>query len=180
MPRSKNGYTGSCSFLAKQGKRWRKLTRVPRIKNLPVCLIPRYLGASWQCLANYGEFSGMAPAVGFEPTTRRLTVARSTTELRWNTAAESHRTRACGIPTNDSPDSDILRPCVQGKFLHLIPGIISALFASGARSATSTALTPGSKGTSPHGTTWTLNGTRIILPFTCTWQYNRRTPSLGG
>gem|GEM_PF-4531515 len=27
----------------------------------------------------------MAPAVGFEPTTNRLTADRSTTELRWNT-----------------------------------------------------------------------------------------------
>ena len=26
----------------------------------------------------------MAPAVGFEPTTNRLTADRSTTELRWN------------------------------------------------------------------------------------------------
>jgi hypothetical protein len=30
------------------------------------------------------EFREMAPAVGFEPTTNRLTADRSTTELRWN------------------------------------------------------------------------------------------------
>ncbi len=29
------------------------------------------------------EFSGMAPEVGFEPTTNRLTADRSTTELLW-------------------------------------------------------------------------------------------------
>ena len=30
----------------------------------------------------------MAPAVGFEPTTNRLTADRSTTELRWNNGDE--------------------------------------------------------------------------------------------
>ena len=31
--------------------------------------------------------SSLAPAVGFEPTTNRLTADRSTTELRWNCLA---------------------------------------------------------------------------------------------
>jgi hypothetical protein len=30
----------------------------------------------------------LAPAVGFEPTTNRLTADRSTTELRWNNYSE--------------------------------------------------------------------------------------------
>src|SRR5437868_9434947 len=33
----------------------------------------------------------VAPAVGFEPTTNRLTADRSTTELRWNDSAPSER-----------------------------------------------------------------------------------------
>ena len=39
----------------------------------------------------------MAPAVGFEPTTNRLTVDRSTAELRWNNggANEHFSSRLC-------------------------------------------------------------------------------------
>ena len=34
------------------------------------------------------QYSSLAPAVGFEPTTNRLTADRSTTELRWIFFAE--------------------------------------------------------------------------------------------
>src|SRR6266436_7178327 len=51
----------------------------------------------------------MAPAVGFEPTTRRLTVVRSTTELRWISFGRGgtyiHRSGGWGnyfLPTKDS------------------------------------------------------------------------------
>ena len=37
----------------------------------------------------YPERGRMAPAVGFEPTTNRLTADRSTTELRWITQSKS-------------------------------------------------------------------------------------------
>jgi hypothetical protein len=36
----------------------------------------------------------MAPAVGFEPTTNRLTADRSTTELRWIALADAEHTLA--------------------------------------------------------------------------------------
>src|SRR5438105_1675393 len=37
-----------------------------------------------RCLGQWQSFGiGVAPAVGFEPTTNRLTADRSTTELRW-------------------------------------------------------------------------------------------------
>jgi hypothetical protein len=35
------------------------------------------------------SFGRLAPAVGFEPTTNRLTADRSTTELRWITQFEN-------------------------------------------------------------------------------------------
>ena len=51
----------------------------------------RVVGGEWweasACKPSEGSFQGarrMAPAVGFEPTTNRLTADRSTTELRWN------------------------------------------------------------------------------------------------
>ena len=43
----------------------------------------------------------MAPAVGFEPTTKRLTAARSTTELRRSgSAGRSRSKRAASPPSN--------------------------------------------------------------------------------
>ena len=38
-----------------------------------------------------GCFGNLAPAVGFEPTTNRLTADRSTTELRWITQLKKTR-----------------------------------------------------------------------------------------
>lgn len=49
----------------------------------------------------HAEHSKMAPAVGFEPTTNRLTADRSTTELRWIALGDAEHTLAS--------------PFVQGK-----------------------------------------------------------------
>ena len=47
------------------------------------------------------KHAGMAPAVGFEPTTNRLTADRSTTELRWITFAPPLERRiSCASSSN--------------------------------------------------------------------------------
>src|SRR5689334_21653149 len=55
-----------------------------------------------------GDFRGLAlaPAVGFEPTTNRLTADRSTTELRWNFGRE----RAYILPLSSEAASILSEP----------------------------------------------------------------------
>lgn len=57
-----------------------KVLAPPKICWHPPDFFDLFFGISRSLLATYR----MAPAVGFEPTTNRLTVDRSTTELRWN------------------------------------------------------------------------------------------------
>jgi hypothetical protein len=45
----------------------------------------------------------MAPAVGFEPTTNRLTADRSTTELRWNRFSVNWRVNFAQAAANGKP-----------------------------------------------------------------------------
>ena len=62
----------------------------------------------------------MAPAVGFEPTTNRLTVDRSTTELRWifpfiprKSKADYLRLKLTGLMRVDL--ILVFHPCVQAE-----------------------------------------------------------------
>ncbi len=58
---------------------------------LPGCSTPRFeyaerdyeIKLKVNCALMFAEMEELAPAVGFEPTTNRLTADRSTTELRW-------------------------------------------------------------------------------------------------
>jgi hypothetical protein len=56
-------------------------SRMARLANLLAFLVFPVLPA--RETAHFKQFKKMAPEVGFEPTTNRLTADRSTTELRW-------------------------------------------------------------------------------------------------
>src|SRR5205814_4313034 len=52
---------------------------------------------------NHSTNQELAPAVGFEPTTNRLTADRSTTELRWIVSAKSRKDYI--LPNHSQPAS---------------------------------------------------------------------------
>src|SRR5882762_5219815 len=54
----------------------------------------RTLGTSWHSLSRRDKIAKNTPAVGFEPTTNRLTADRSTTELRWIALVNAEHTLA--------------------------------------------------------------------------------------
>ena len=69
----------------------------------------------------------MAPAVGFEPTTNRLTADRSTTELRWIFVCRSiERREFCAARLLRQVRLSTSHADRQSLFLNLIPCITSA------------------------------------------------------
>src|SRR5215471_4925918 len=89
----------------------------------------------WHEMARTGKSLNLAPAVGFEPTTNRLTADRSTTELRWITK----KTRV-GIFAHDSfqatanrsnPPADRRIPAICNEILSTMKGLFSVFLALG-------------------------------------------------
>src|SRR5438552_5166493 len=73
----------------------------PRLNSPGQCVLRLDRKSSIHAAFDLVADRGMAPAVGFEPTTNRLTADRSTTELRWIALGDAEHT--------------VASPFVQGK-----------------------------------------------------------------